>query len=75
MCKRRSKYNSELVLNEYSAGSGEWDELASCCQAWFSIRKQIKTEAQLVLLKIGVKACASPAIFAAGENISGTSNR
>lgn len=57
MCKRRSKFTSELVLNDYPAGSGKWDELAVCCQACFSIRKQFETEAQLVLLKIGVKAC------------------
>ena len=75
MCKRRSKFKRELVLNDYPAGSGKWDELAACCQAYFSIRKQIETEAQLVLLKIGVKACASPIVFAAGENISGTRNR
>jgi tRNA pseudouridine-54 N-methylase len=75
MCKRRSKFRSEFVLKDYPAGSGKWDELAACCQACFSIRKQIVTEAQHVLLKIGVKACASPILFAAGENISGTRNR
>jgi tRNA pseudouridine-54 N-methylase len=75
MCKRRSKFKSELVLNDYPAGSGKWGELAVCCQACFSIRKQIETELKLVLLKIGVKAYASPILFAAGENISGKRNR
>jgi len=53
-------------LNDYPAGSGKWDELAACCQACFSIRKQIETEAKLVLLKIAVKACASSILFDAG---------
>jgi hypothetical protein len=53
-------------LNDYPAGYGKWDELAACCQACFPIRKQFETEAQLVLLKIGVKACASPILFDAG---------
>jgi hypothetical protein len=75
MCKRRSKLKSGLVLNDYPAGSGKWDELDACCQACVSITKQIENEAQPVLLKIGVKTCASPMLFAAGENISGTRNR